>query len=105
MLAKRISEKYRLICFDEFHVSDVTDAMILHRLLTALFDNGVGFVTTSNFKPDDLYPNGLHRDRILPAIALLKTGLEVINVDNGTDYRGRTLQQLQLYHTPLGAAC
>ncbi|MFZ4624223.1 MAG: cell division protein ZapE [Rhodoferax sp.] len=102
LLAKRISKKYRLICFDEFHVSDVTDAMILHRLLTALFDNGVGFVTTSNFKPDDLYPNGLHRVRILPAIELLKSRLEVINVDNGTDYRGRTLQQLQLYHTPLG---
>ena len=104
VLAKQISEKYRLICFDEFHVSDITDAMILHRLLAALFENGVGFVTTSNFKPDDLYPNGLHRDRILPAIALLKTGLEVINVDNGTDYRSRTLEQLQIYHTPLDAA-
>jgi cell division protein ZapE len=102
-LAKRIARKYRLICFDEFHVADITDAMILHRLLAALFDNGVGFVTTSNFKPDDLYPNGLHRDRILPAIALLNQKLEVINVDNGTDYRRRTLEQLKLYHTPLGA--
>jgi cell division protein ZapE len=102
-LARRIAKKYRLICFDEFHVADVTDAMILHRLLAALFDNGVGFVTTSNFKPDDLYPNGLHRDRILPAIALLNERLEVINVDNGTDYRRRTLEQLKLYHTPLGA--
>ena len=70
-LGKRISRRYRLICFDEFHVSDVTDAMILHRLLAALFENRVSVVTTSNFKPDDLYPNGLHRDRILPAIALL----------------------------------
>jgi len=104
LLAKRISNKYRLICFDEFHVSDITDAMILHRLLYALFENGVGFVTTSNFKPDDLYPNGLHRDRILPAIALLNAQLEVLNVDNGTDYRGRTLEQLQIYHTPLGDA-
>ena len=101
-LGKRIAKRYRLICFDEFHVADITDAMILHRLLSALFDNGVGFVTTSNFHPDDLYPNGLHRDRILPAIALLKANLEVINVDNGTDYRGRTLQQARLYHTPLG---
>ncbi len=76
--------------------------MILHRLLAALFDNGVGFVTTSNFHPDDLYPNGLHRDRIFPAIALLKQNLEVISVDNGTDYRRRTLEQVRLYHTPLG---
>ena len=101
-LAKRIAKKYRLICFDEFHVADITDAMILHRLLVALFDNGVGFVTTSNFKPDELYPNGMHRDRILPAIALLNANLEVLNVDNGTDYRRRTLEQLKLYHVPLG---
>ncbi|MDO9195572.1 cell division protein ZapE, partial [Rhodoferax sp.] len=104
VLARRIARKYRLICFDEFHVADITDAMILHRLLAALFENGVGLVTTSNFKPDDLYPNGLHRDRILPAIALLNEKLEVINVDNGTDYRRRTLEQLKLYHTPLGPA-
>jgi cell division protein ZapE len=102
VLAKQIAKKYRLICFDEFHVADITDAMILHRLLAALFDNGVGFVTTSNFKPVDLYPNGLHRDRILPAIALLNEKLEVLNVDNGTDYRCRTLEQLKLYHMPLG---
>ncbi|MBK6386488.1 MAG: AFG1 family ATPase [Rhodoferax sp.] len=101
-LAKQIAKKYKLICFDEFHVADITDAMILHRLLKALFENGVGFVTTSNFKPDDLYPNGLHRDRILPAIALLNERLEVINVDNGTDYRRRTMEQVRLYHTPLG---
>ena len=102
-LGKRIAKRYKLICFDEFHVADITDAMILHRLLTALFDNGVGFVTTSNFKPDDLYPGGMHRDRILPAIALLNAHLEVLSVDNGTDYRRRTLEQVNLYHTPLGA--
>ncbi len=102
-LGRRIAKRYRLICFDEFHVADITDAMILHRLLSALFDNGVGFVTTSNFKPDDLYPNGMHRDRILPAIGLLKENLEVLSVDNGTDYRRRTLEQVNLYHTPLGA--
>jgi cell division protein ZapE len=101
-LGKRIAKRYKLICFDEFHVADITDAMILHRLLTALFDNGVGFVTTSNFKPDDLYPGGMHRDRILPAIALLNAHLEVLSVDNGTDYRRRTLEQVNLYHTPLG---
>jgi cell division protein ZapE len=103
-LGERIAERYKLICFDEFHVADITDAMILHRLLQALFDHGVGFVTTSNFKPDDLYPDGLHRDRILPAIALLNANLEVINVDNGTDYRRRTLERVKLYHTPLGPA-
>ena len=101
-LGKRMSKRYRLICFDEFHVADITDAMILHRLLNALFDNGVGFVTTSNFKPDDLHPGGLHRDRILPAIALLNAKLEVLNVDNGTDYRRRTLEDAKLYHVPNG---
>ncbi len=101
-LGRRISLRYKLICFDEFHVADITDAMILHRLLAALFENGVGFVTTSNFAPDDLYPNGLHRDRILPAIELLKANLEVLSVDNGTDYRRRTLEQVKLYHMPLG---
>ncbi|SEA56070.1 cell division protein ZapE [Variovorax sp. YR216] len=102
-LGRRIAKRYKLICFDEFHVADITDAMILHRLLVALFDNGVGFVTTSNFKPDDLYPGGLHRDRILPAIKLLNDNLEVVNVDNGTDYRRRTLEQVRLYLTPNGA--
>jgi cell division protein ZapE len=103
-LAERMADKYKLICFDEFHVADITDAMILHRLLTALFRNGVGLVATSNFKPDDLYPNGLHRDRILPAIALLNQQMEIVNVDNGTDYRRRTMEQVQTYHTPLGPA-
>ena len=103
VLGARMAKRYKLICFDEFHVADITDAMILYRLLMALFQNGVGFVTTSNFKPDDLYPGGLHRDRILPAIALLNERLEVLNVDNGTDYRSRTLEQVKLYHLPLGA--
>jgi cell division protein ZapE len=103
-LGKRIARRFRLICFDEFHVADVTDAMILHRLLEALFANRVSIVTTSNFPPDGLYPNGLHRDRILPAIALLKDQLEVINVDAGTDYRQRTLAHVPMYHCPLGDA-
>jgi cell division protein ZapE len=101
-LGRRIARRFRLICFDEFHVADVTDAMILHRLLEAMFANRVSIVTTSNFHPDGLYPNGLHRDRILPAIALLKDKLEVVNVDGGTDYRQRTLAQLDMYRTPLG---
>ncbi|MEY4712919.1 MAG: hypothetical protein RIS88_2369 [Pseudomonadota bacterium] len=102
VLGERIAGRYKLICFDEFHVADITDAMILHRLLQSMFDHGVGFVTTSNFRPDDLYPDGLHRDRILPAIDLLNSRLEVINVDNGTDYRRRTLERVKRYHTPLG---
>jgi len=101
-LGRRIAARYKLICFDEFHVADITDAMILHRLLLALFDSGVGLVTTSNFKPDDLYPNGLHRDRVLPAIALLNQRMQVLDVDNGTDYRQRALEQVELYHMPLG---
>lgn len=101
-LGRRMSRRYRLVCFDEFHVADVTDAMILHRLLDAMHRYGVGMVTTSNFQPDGLYPDGLHRDRILPAIALLKQTMEVINVDNGTDYRRMVLAQTQMYLSPLG---
>ena len=101
-LGRRMALRYKLICFDEFHVAEITDAMILYRLLSALFDNGVGFVTTSNFAPDELYPNGMHRDRILPAIELLKANLQVLSVDNGTDYRSITLEKLKLYHMPLG---
>jgi cell division protein ZapE len=103
-VARRIAKKYRLICFDEFHVSDIADAMILYNLLTALFENGVSFVMTSNYVPDALYPDGLHRDRILPAISLLKNKLDVLNVDAGNDYRKRALEQVEAYHTPLGAA-
>ncbi|HEX2012099.1 MAG TPA: cell division protein ZapE [Roseateles sp.] len=100
-LGKRIAKRFRLICFDEFHVADVTDAMILHRLLESMFRHRVSIVTTSNFKPDELYPNGLHRDRILPAIELLKEKMEVLNVDAGTDYRRRSLEHVELYHCPL----
>ncbi len=102
VLGQRMSKRFRLICFDEFHVADITDAMILYRLLESLFDHGVSIVTTSNFHPDGLYPNGLHRDRILPAIELLKSRLHVINVDHGIDYRQRTLEQVEMYQTPLG---
>ncbi len=101
-LGRRMARRFRLICFDEFHVADVTDAMILHRLLEALYANRVSIVTTSNFHPDGLYPNGLHRDRILPAIELLKARMEVINVDAGTDYRQIALGHVHMYHCPLG---
>jgi cell division protein ZapE len=101
-VARRIAKKYRLVCFDEFHVSDIADAMILHRLLSALFELGVVFVMTSNYRPDTLYPDGLHRERVLPAIALLEEKLDILNVDGGVDYRMRTLEQTQTYLTPLG---
>jgi cell division protein ZapE len=103
-LGRRVSRRFRLICFDEFHIADVTDAMILYRLLKAMFEHRVSIVTTSNFHPDGLYPNGLHRDRILPAIELLKSHLEVLDVDAGVDYRRRALEQVEAYHTPLGEA-
>ena len=101
-LGERISKRFRLICFDEFHVADVTDAMILHRLLEAIFNRGVGVVTTSNFKPDDLYPNGLHRDRILPAIELLKERMEIVEIDGGRDYRQLGMLKVERYWSPLG---
>jgi cell division protein ZapE len=100
-VAKRIARRYRLICFDEFHVSDVADAMILYKLLFGLFANGTSFVMTSNYEPSTLYPDGLHRDRILPAIELIKERLDILNVDSGIDYRRRTLEQVQSFHTPL----
>ena len=103
VVAAKIARKYRLICFDEFHVSDIADAMILYNLMSALFENGVSFVLTSNYEPDTLYPDGLHRDRMLPAIALLKEKLDVLNVDAGTDYRKRIMAQVDVYHWPLNA--
>ena len=103
-LGRRMARRFRLICLDEFHVADVTDAMILHRLLVALFANRVSIVATSNFHPDQLYPNGLHRERILEAIVLLESKLQVVDVDAGIDYRRLGLVGLEAYHTPLGAA-
>jgi cell division protein ZapE len=104
-VAARIARRHRLICFDEFHVSDVADAMILGRLLTALFGLGTVFVLTSNYRPDDLYPNGLQRQNLLPTITLLKQWLDVVEVDGGTDYRLRELEQAAAYYvTPPGAA-
>jgi cell division protein ZapE len=99
----RIARRYRLICFDEFHVSDIADAMILHRLLARLFALRVGFVMTSNYPPDGLYPEGLHRDRVLPAIELLKENLDVLEVDAGTDYRLRVLERIETYFVGVGS--
>ncbi|MFA7580403.1 cell division protein ZapE [Castellaniella sp.] len=103
-VARKIASRYRLICFDEFHVSDVADAMILYRLLAALFEHGVSFVMTSNYEPSTLYPNGLHRDRILPAIALIQDNMDILNVDAGVDYRRLALAEVRTYITPIVAA-
>lgn len=100
-VAKRIASKYRLICFDEFHVSDVADAMILYKLLLGLFDLGTSFIMTSNYQPSDLYPDGLHRDRILPAIDLIYKNMDILNVDAGTDYRRQTISSVRTYLHPL----
>ncbi|MDH6155431.1 cell division protein ZapE [Polynucleobacter sphagniphilus] len=102
-LALRISKRYRLICFDEFHINDIADAMILYRLLSALFADRVQFVMTSNYRPDQLYPNGLHRDRLLPAIKLLEEQLDILNVDAGNDYRRVQMAQVEAYLAPLNA--
>ena len=104
VLSDKIARRFRLICFDEFHIADITDALILHRLLAALFERGVGMVCTSNFHPDGLYPNGLHRDRMLPAIELLKHHQVMVEVDHGIDYRRLLLERVRLYHQPPGEA-
>jgi len=103
-VAKRIAAKWRLVCFDEFHVADIADAMILGRLLTALFASGVVFVMTSNYPPTGLYPGGLQRENFVPTIALLEQWLDVVEVDAGVDYRLRALEQAQVYYTPPGPA-
>lgn len=102
-LSKKIAKRYRLICFDEFHINDIADAMILYRLLSALFEDRVQFVMTSNYRPDQLYPNGLHRDRLIPAIKLLESKLDVMNVDAGNDYRRVQMTQVEAYLTPLNS--
>jgi cell division protein ZapE len=101
-VAERTARRYRLICFDEFHVSDIADAMILGRYLEKVMALGVEFVMTSNYHPDQLYPNGLQRERFLPAIEFLKSRLDVVNVDGGTDYRRLKMEKLKVYHA--GAA-
>jgi cell division protein ZapE len=101
-LAREIAERNKVLCFDEFHVHDVADAMILMRLFTSLLDRGVAVVATSNYRPDDLYAGGLQRELFLPFIALLKERLEVIHLDGGEDYRARCLQAEGTYFWPLG---
>jgi cell division protein ZapE len=101
LVAQGIAAKNRVICFDEFFVSDITDAMILAGLFEELFKQGVCLVATSNIPPNDLYKDGLQRSRFLPAIALINQHTKVVNVDGGVDYRLRVLEQAELYHYPL----
>ena len=103
-ISDTIARQLRLLCFDEFHVSDIADAMMLGRLLELLTDKGVVLVLTSNYPPDDLYPNGLQRARFLPAIEILKRELEVIEIGGSHDHRRRILESIPVYHTPLTAA-
>jgi cell division protein ZapE len=104
VVAASVARKWRLVCFDEFHVSDIADAMILGRLLAGLLEAGVVFVMTSNYPPNGLWPDGLQRERFLPAIALLEQWLDVVEVDAGVDYRLRALAQLPTWYVPAGAA-
>ncbi len=102
-VAEAVAARARVLCLDEFHVSDITDAMLLGRLLGALFERGVTLVTTSNVAPDDLYRDGLQRQQFLPAIALIKRHTQVIRVAGPIDHRLRALTRAPTYHTPLGA--
>lgn len=101
IVADRIYKEAVIICFDEFFVSNVTDAMILSDLFQKLFERGITLVATSNIAPDGLYKNGIHRDRFMPTIELVKKNCVVLNVDAGVDYRLRVLKQAQLFKFPL----
>ena len=100
-VADHMAARTTVLCFDEFHVSDIADAMLLGRLLGALFERGIALIATSNSAPADLYRDGLQREQFLPAIALIETHTEVVHLDSATDYRLRTLEREAVYHSPL----
>ncbi|MBE2403551.1 AFG1 family ATPase, partial [Klebsiella pneumoniae] len=99
-VAAEIAKETRVLCFDEFHVSDIADAMILGRLLENLLNEGVVLVATSNYAPSELYPQGQNRSSFLPTIAIIESSLTVLNVDGGEDYRLRTLRPAEIFFTP-----
>ena len=101
-VAKAVAKEARVLCFDEFSVTDIADAMILSRLFTALFTEGVVLVATSNVAPDDLYRDGLNRQLFLPFVTILKDHAEIIRLDGGIDYRQEKLARMPVYVTPLG---
>jgi cell division protein ZapE len=101
LIAKEFAARYRVLCLDEFIVTNITDAMLLSGLLQALFDNGVTLVATSNRTPDDLYKNGLQRERFLPAIDLIKQHTRVLHIDGDTDHRIALLEQNDIYYSPV----
>ncbi|MCK5818806.1 MAG: AFG1 family ATPase [Psychromonas sp.] len=101
LIAKKLSKQTQVICFDEFFVEDITDAMILAGIFKALFDQGVVLVATSNTPPEDLYKKGLQRARFIPTIALLRKYCHIFNLDNGKDYRLDSIAQTEIYHFPL----
>jgi cell division protein ZapE len=101
-VADEIAADGDILCFDEFFVSDIGDAMILGEVMTALFQRGVSLIATSNVEPVNLYKNGLQRSRFLPAIDQIYAHCDIHEIDSGQDFRLRTLQQAKLYHHPLG---
>jgi cell division protein ZapE len=103
-VAAELAAELRLLCFDEFQVTNIADAMILGRLLAGLFDAGVAMVATSNTAPRDLYAGGLQRERFLPAIALIEERLDILELDGGLDYRRDRIRTMAVFHTPLGPA-
>ena len=103
LYARHVADESKVLCFDEFHVTDVADAMLLSRLFTALFDYGVAIVVTTNWPPDSLYEGGLQRERFLPFIALVKERMDIVHLDSDTDYREKAVQNLETYLYPLNA--
>lgn len=100
-IAERWSKEFIVLCFDEFYVTDIADAMLLGKLLESLFQRGITLIATSNIEPDSLYPNGLQRDKFLPAITLIKQHTTVLNLDNGVDYRLLYLTKEEIFYSPL----